>query len=163
MVSKKTPIIEEIFNSRWDSISKTLSDPLVTLIQVEDAIRNYNEKNQSDTLSTRNPANFLKDFIRKKASANRNWPSSVFERGYTARQVTGGNMCFEFVPIDPGQTEPFPERIIHPSPVAKKHQIQSASMSLASRRLGRKDEAWLIQVLVKLNVIETHLAVSSNG
>ena len=41
------------------------------------------------------------------------------------------------------------------------HRIQSSSMSLASRRLGRSDEAWLIQVLVKLNVIETHLSVAS--
>lgn len=34
-------------------------------------------------------------------------------------------------------------------------------MPLASRRLGRKDEPWLLQVIVRLRVIETHLALYS--
>jgi hypothetical protein len=159
--SKKTSVIESLFDTRWDSESRTLSYPKVTLSQVEAAISHYNEENPDLPLSTRNPANFFKDFIRKKRSANQNWPLSVLQRGYTARQITGENMCFEFVPLDPGQNEPFPIRIYVPSPDAPKHKIQSASMSLASRRLGRSDEAWLIQVLVKLNVIETHLSISS--
>lgn len=159
--SRKTPVIESLFNSRWDPETNTLSDPYVTLAQVEAAIVEYNAANPNRTLSTRNPANFFKDFIRKKRSANSNWPRSVLARGYTARQITGENLCFEFIPLDPEQTEPFPIRIYMPSHDAPKHKIQSASMSLASRRLGRSDEAWLIQVLVKLNVIETHLSLYS--
>jgi hypothetical protein len=160
--SRKTAVIESLFNSRWDPKTKSLSDPYVTLSQVEAAIVEYNEANPNLPLSTRNPANFFKDFIRKKRSANSNWPLSIFKRGYTARQVTGENLCFEFIPIDPYQTEPFPIRIYTPSHDAPRHKIQSASMSLASRRLGRSDEAWLIQVLVKLNVIETHLSLYSD-
>ena len=159
--SRKTPVIESLFNARWNPDTSTLSDPYVTLSQVEAAINQYNIVNPNRPLSTRNPANFFKDFIRKKRSANSNWPLSVLQRGYTARQITGENLCFEFTPLDPGQTDPFPLRIYMPSPNAPKHKIQSASMSLASRRLGRSDEAWLIQVLVKLNVIETHLSLSS--
>jgi len=41
------------------------------------------------------------------------------------------------------------------------YKIESASLPLASRRLGRKDEPWLVQVLVLLRVIETHLSVHS--
>jgi hypothetical protein len=159
--SRKTPVIESLFNSRWNSETNALSNPSVTLTQVEAAIVEYNTANPNRTLSTRNPANFFKDFIRKKRSANSNWPPSVLTRGYTARQITGENLCFEFIPLDPDQTEPFPIQIYMPSPDAPKHKVQSASMSLASRRLGRSDEAWLIQVLVKLNVIETHLSLYS--
>jgi hypothetical protein len=32
-------------------------------------------------------------------------------------------------------------------------------MPIASRRLGRKDEAWLIQVISRLHLVETHLAL----
>jgi hypothetical protein len=113
-------------------------------------------------LSNRNPANFFKDFIRKKRSANQNWPVTVWERGYTARQVTGNNACFEFVPILPDQEFPFPESVI-PAPSSKtpRHRVESASLPLASRKLGRSDEPWLVQVLVRLRVIETHLALFS--
>lgn len=42
-----------------------------------------------------------------------------------------------------------------------RHKIESLSLPLASRRLGRRDEPWLVQVLIKLRVIETHLAMFS--
>ena len=42
-----------------------------------------------------------------------------------------------------------------------RHPIQSVSLPLASRKLGRAEETWLTQVLVRLHVIETHLSVYS--
>lgn len=161
-ISKKTEIIEAIFNKRWDPDAKSLSDSRVTLDQVRDAIRDYNKRHpeQSKPLSDKNPANFYKDFIRNKTNANRNWPRSLLKRGYTARQITGEEMCFEFVPIEEGQKLPFPIRIYSPTATTTKRQIQSVSMPLASRQLGRRDEAWLIQVLARLHVIETHLSLS---
>ncbi len=161
--SKKTSVIEALFDARWQGRGKPLRDPVVTLVQVQDAIRKFNRTKPAKKLSTKNPANFLKDFIRKKKSANENWPASVLKRGYTARQTTGEGLCFEFVKLDPGQSEPFPETGVRPSANDPTHRIQSASMPLASRRLGRKDEAWLIQVLSRLHVVETHLALHSTS
>ena len=37
--------------------------------------------------------------------------------------------------------------------------MQSLSLPLASKALGRTDESWLLQVAVNLRVIETHFAV----
>jgi hypothetical protein len=159
--SKKTQIIEDIFNARWDDENKTLSDRIVTLEQVSRAIREYNAQHPGPPLSDRNPANFFKDFIRNRNSANTNWPSSIFQRGYTARQRTGANECLEFVPVASGQTEPFPNLLPAPTEETPRRKIESVSMPLASRRLGRKDEPWLVQVLVRLRVIETHLALFS--
>lgn len=160
--SNKTAIIEALFDKRWRGPKKPLSNPIVTLAQVQVSIRAHNKANPTNKLSTRNPANFFKDFIRKKKSANKNWPKSVLTRGYTGRQVTGKGLCFEFIPLQRGQTDPFPASGIRPSRNAVHHKIQSASMPLASRRLGRKDEAWLIQVLSRLHVIETHIALHSS-
>lgn len=159
--SSKTAVIEALFEARWQGRGNPLRNPVVTLAQVQAAIRKINKTKPARKLSTKNPANFLKDFIRKKKSANDNWPASVLARGYTARQKTGKGLCFEFVKLDPGQSEPFPEAGVRPSRKDPVHRIQSASMPLASRRLGRKDEAWLIQVLSRLHVVETHLALHS--
>ena len=160
--SRKTTIIESLFNLRWQGPGNPLTDPLVTLAQVEEAIGEYNSGNPQRPLSRLNPANFLKDFIRNKASANSNWPPSVLERGYTARQATGEGLCFEFVRLQSGQTLPFPITVIPaPGPNVVTVALQSASMPLASRRLGRRDEAWLIQVIARLKVIESHLALCS--
>ncbi len=159
MATYKTDVILAIFDARWDNSSGTLSAPIVTLSDVSQGIRNYNLTTGSSH-SDRNPANFFKDFVRKNKSANENWPNSVFSRGYTERQITGSGACFEFVPLISGQTIPFPS-IPAPSASTPRHQIESASLPLASRRLGRSDEPWLIQVLVRLRVIETHLALFS--
>lgn len=159
--SKKTRIIEDLFNQRWDVSNGTLTNSVVTLSQVTDAIVSYNTVHRDD-MSTRNVANFFKDFIRNRESANRNWPHSILSRGYTARQVTGDNQCFEFVPIRAGQFEPFPPNLIlPPTENTPRQRIESTSLPLASRRLGRGDEPWLMQVLVRLRVIESHLAIFS--
>ncbi len=160
--SSKAEIIRQLFEKRWQGKGKGLTSPQVTLKDIDQAIREYNGKHRGSELSTRNPANFFKDFVRNKASANRNWPETVSNRGYTARQVTGGGLCFEFIPLFRGQAEPFPLSAIHrPGERTETYHIQSASMPLASRRLGRRDEAWLIQVLARLHIVETHLALRS--
>lgn len=112
-------------------------------------------------MSTKNPANFFKDFVRDKRRANNNWPRYVLEAGFTARQTTGGGKCFEFIPLAPGQTEPFP-LAIRPRPETPHHAIESVSLPLASRVLGRAEETWLIQVAVRLRVVETHLSLFSS-
>ena len=159
--SKKTAIIEALFEKRWQGTKRPLTNPVVTLTQVEAAIRAHNKANPKQKLSTKNPANFFKDFVRKKKSANDNWPASVLKRGFSGKQVAGKGVCFEFVRMPPGQSEPFPAPAIRPRANVPIHRIQSASMPLASRRLGRRDEAWLIQVLSRLHVIETHLSLHS--
>lgn len=113
-------------------------------------------------MSSKNPANFFKDFLRKQKSANKNWPNTVLQDGYTAVQVTSEGRCFEFIPLLPGQAMPFPMDVVPgPDKKTRRHKVESLSLPLASRRLGRTDEPWLIQVLVKLRVLETHLALHS--
>ena len=52
--------------------------------------------------------------------------------------------------------------VLVPGEQTPRVKIETISMPLATRRLGRKDEPWLIQVLVKLRIIETHMALFSN-
>lgn len=160
--SAKTRIIERIFRSRWNASTRKLSDALVTLRQVSDAIRE--DRKAGGKLSDRNPANFFKDFIRNRRRANENWPKYVLKAGHTGRQRTGKGRCFEFVPLAPGQVLPFSLDLIpDPDDSVLVIEIPTVNIPIASRRLGRPDEAWLVQVLVRLRVIETHLALVSKA
>lgn len=161
--SRKTEIIQSLFNIRFDITSKKLRSTVVTLEEVSAAIQANNLAHPDlKPMSTRNPANFFKDFIRKQKSANKNWPAKVFQAGYSAVQVTSEGRCFEFIPVAIGQAIPFPyEVIFEPTDNTPRHKIESLSIPLASRRLGRTDEPWLVQVLVRLRVLETHLAFYS--
>ena len=111
MASYKTVVIEALFEARWDPAATEVgaSDADVSLDDVAGAIEDYNRLHGT-TYSTKNPANFFKDFIRKKAAANRAWPAAVLARGYTGKQLTGGGRCFRFEPLPPGQTEAFARR-----------------------------------------------------
>jgi hypothetical protein len=161
--NKKAAIINLIFQSRWDAGAKRLSNAVVTLNDLSEAIKEYNSSHTGRPLSDRNPANFFKDFVRRKHTASKNWPKNILAAGFTARQVTGENRCFEFVRLLEGQTEPFPlNAVLVPGEHTRRIRIETISMPLASRRLGRKDEPWLIQVLVKLRIIETHMALFSS-
>lgn len=161
--SHKAPIIEAIFESLWDPANQKLKEPRVSYPQIKEQIALYNAKNEgkSGLPSVDNPANFFKDFTRRRKSANLWWPNSVFVRGYTARQLVGDKLSFEFVPVRPGQTEPFPVTVPLHTDQTPRHRITSAVLPDASRRLGRSDEPWLIQVAVKLRVVETHLSLFS--
>ena len=133
----------------------------MSLDDVSDGIDAYNIAHGA-THSTNNPANFFKDFIRVRLRANANWPSSVLRAGYTGRQLTEGGACFEFVALTEGQTEAFPPvDFAQPSDSTPRYQIESVSLPLASRRLGRKDEPWMIQVIARLRIVESHFSLSS--
>ncbi|MDR5855858.1 hypothetical protein P9239_18580 [Caballeronia sp. LZ062] len=116
-------------------------------------------QNKGSTLSEKNPANFMKDIIRGHGASNM-WPERLKQLRYGGRQVTGYGNVFEFVPYEPGQIEPFPNRFGWHKGVWS-HRIQSISMPLATKALGRDDETYLIQVAVKLAVVETHFALRS--
>ncbi|QIQ88125.1 MAG: hypothetical protein G9473_05830 [Erythrobacter sp.] len=128
----------------------------MTIDDVGKAIRAC-RKTHGISLSDNNPANFLKDILRSK-NASKHWPASVAKRRFTAVQRTG-EACFEFIPFAPGQTEAFPEKFavdLH----APRFPIQSTSIPLVTKSLGRSDETWHIQVAVQLRVVETHFAVA---
>lgn len=156
--SEKPPVIERIFAALWDQRTRTLTRTLVMKGDVVKAIEWANRRYGS-TLSTENPANFIKDFLRPK-NASAAWPDRLKRRGWGAEQLTGNGRCFVFVPYTPGQTEPFPNRYQY-HPAVTRHQIQSLSMALATKALGRSDETYLIQVAVKLSVVETHFALEA--
>src|SRR5207248_9449461 len=130
----KGDIIQMLFNERWDENRRQLRRSDVSLADVADAIRLYNEQHSDDRVSDRNPANFFKDLTRHRARANAIWPTEVFQRGFTGRALVGGGQCFQFVAIAQGQSEPFPENIPGPTPATRVHPITSAVVPLASRR-----------------------------
>lgn len=130
----------------------------MTLQDVAEAIRACNTQDGKDR-SDRNPANFLKDVIRSRG-ASKIWPRKIALLGYTGEQRTGTGDSFEFVPLSAGDDEPFPD-LYRVTDKTERIDMQSVSMSLASRELGRSDEAWLIQTAVNLRVIEQHMATVS--
>ncbi|MCB1089135.1 MAG: hypothetical protein KDM63_19015 [Verrucomicrobiae bacterium] len=158
--SKKTVVFHRLFFERWDPKTGTVRNPVVTLSQVKDAIEATTVEGGGEKLSSSNPANFVKDFIRRADSANSNWPDELKDLRWTMRQKTGDNDCFQFIPYDIDQTEPFEDPFL-PGSTTPSHLMQSVTIPKASRDLGRKDEQWLIQVAVRQGVIPTHLALHS--
>lgn len=152
--SLKPIVIEWIYRSLLDPITGKLTRTIVTQ---DDVVAGINATDVE--LSKNNPANFIKDVIRGHGASGM-WPDFLKEARIGGRQVTGGRNVFEFVPYEEGQSEPFPDRFGYHSGVIR-HQVQSLSMPLASKRLGRNDETYLIQVAAKLAVIETHFALTS--
>lgn len=130
----------------------------MSLDDVAEAIREC--RSRGVTLSDRNPANFMKDLLRG-GNTSRNWPESVTNRNYAAIQRTGEGECLEFIPFAHGQAEAFPDAF----PIrldADRYKVQSISIPLVTKSLGRSDETWLIQVAINLKVIETHFAVAGS-
>lgn len=158
MASEKTAVIEHLFDSNWDPEKKTLRKTLMSLDDVSHAIR-YCNGIDSKKRSDKNPANFLKDVVRSRNASNI-WPAKITALGYTGEQRTGAGDSFEFIRIPPGQTEPFPD-LFRATDRTKLINTQSVSMSLASKELGRADEAWLVQTAVNLRIVEQHMATIS--
>ncbi len=156
--SQKPDVIERIYDTLWDPAAQRLIRTIVTNEDVVAAITWCNE-NKGTHLSSRNPANFIKDVIRGMGASNM-WPDKLKGLRIGGRQVTGDGNVFEFVPYEEGQDEPFPNRFGYHEGVWS-HRVQSISMPLASKELGRDDETYLIQVAVKLAVVETHFALRS--
>ncbi len=156
--SEKPVVIERIYETLWDPASSRLSRTVVNNNDVDAAI-DWANTNRGTKLSRKNPANFIKDVIRG-AGANGMWPPSLKAARVTAKQTTGDGNVFEFVPYGPGQTDPFPDRFGYHAGVAH-HRVQTVSVPLATKALGRDDETYLIQVAVKLGIVETHFALHS--
>jgi hypothetical protein len=149
--SRKIRVIEHLF-ARYEA--GQIPNGIVTSNLLASSIRKTKSK-----LSTKNTANFLKDIVRSK-SANSLWPTKLREARLTARQRYGGQRVFQFIPYSKGQSEPFPDRFPRNSKT-RTHRIQSASMSFASRRLGRSEETWFVQLVVNLRLVESQLALYS--
>jgi hypothetical protein len=150
MASKKTIVVEYL----WKKLSEE-QRTVATFDDVGSAIRHCNEEFGND-LKADNPANFMKDLLRG-GNASKNWPQCLTEIGITGRQLTGGNRIFEFVKFSEGQVEPFPNPF-ELNGEERELIIQSLSIPLTTKSLGRLDESWLIQVAVNLRVLETHFA-----
>jgi hypothetical protein len=148
--SQKTQVVEYLFDQIKDDASW-----VVMLQDVSEAIEHCNKAYGLD-LSTRNPANFMKDLVRGKG-ASLNWPQSLKDAHIGGRQRVGGGRVFEFVRYAEGQTDPFESSFVRGKNLASV-PVQSISMPLTAKSLGRMDESWLIQVAVGLRVIETHFA-----
>lgn len=96
MPSEKTLVIELLFFKHWDAASAALRKTVMSLEDVSQAIRECNA-DHGTSLSDRNPANFMKDFMRG-SNGSKNWPVSVADLGFTAVQRTGTGDVFEFIP-----------------------------------------------------------------
>jgi hypothetical protein len=131
---------------------------VATIADVRDAIIHCNAA-YGLTLSPSNPANFMKDLVRGK-NASTNWPESLKVLKIGGRQRVGEGRVFEFVPYAEGQLDPF-ENSFARSENLEPIPLQSISLPLAAKSLGRGDESWLIQVAVELRVIEQHFAIRS--
>lgn len=156
--SQKPAVIERIFDQLYDPATRTLKRTMVTKEDVNEAIR-WCAANRGISLSDENPANFIKDVVRAIGASNM-WPDRLKELRWTCRQAPGDGNCFEFVPYADGQTEAFPTPFKY-HPGAPRHRVQTLSIPVASKALGRNDETYLIQVAVKLGIVETHLALHS--
>lgn len=158
-ITRKPKVIEHLFEKRYDSRMRQIADPLVRSDALIEAIEECN-KLPGKTLSTKNPANFLKDYLRSP-KRNELWPAVLKRARITARQKYRKGRVFAFAPYEEGQTEPFPDIFVLPSD-AQEHVVESVSLPSAARALGRRDEAWLIQVCVHQRIVQTHFALHSH-
>ena len=157
--SEKHHVIERIFDRLWDAPSQSLTRTVVTMQDVVEAI-NWANANRGTNLSNRNPANFMKDVVRG-FGGSKMWPQRLRALRWTAEQRPGGSNVFEFIPYAQGQTDPFPNPFAYRPGITPDHEVQSLSIPVATKELGRNDETYLIQIAVKLAVVETHFALES--
>lgn len=156
--SEKPPVFQYLFDRRYDWDRGIFTPLTVTQDEIQDAIVQL-RSDEGVTLSTGNPANFLKDFLRSN-NRNAQWPHSIAEVQYTARQSYSEGRVFDFVPYPPGQTVPFPDEFALPvEPVL--HPIETVSLPSVARAIGRADDPWLMQICVQQRVLHTHFAVHS--
>lgn len=156
-MSEKNHVIEALFRDRYNPEAETVSPSMVTLDDVSSVIRRLAASGLV-SLSDRNPANFIKDYLR---SPRRNdlWPTVIRDAGFTARQRTGVGQCFEFVRIEPPGSMPFPDDFL-PTGNEQVFIAQTLSLPVTTRDIVRVDEQSVAQIAVKLNVLEHFLACS---
>jgi hypothetical protein len=154
--SQKTFVIKRIFDTLYDPVTGTLSRTVVTAQDIEEAKAYCNANLGTSIKLNTNPFNFMKDIVRGKSAA-KIWPESVRNIGYVGEQRTGGGNVFEFVPFVQGSALGF-DADFRPTESTPRYPVQSLSLPVASKALGRHDESWLLQVSVNLRIIETHFA-----
>ena len=169
MESKKTQIIEALFNdkTRWQNheVGGQLVRPEVTFGDIVRVINKTNDDQRDSNpnaqlLSSANPANFWKDFVRKTESAQRNWPRSVSSLGYTGKALKGNRQSFEFVKFQGGDAFPTTTATYPKNPATAKLQaVQTLSVAPLFKALARKDENWLQSLAVSLHIPHMHLAL----
>jgi hypothetical protein len=152
--SQKTVVIDHL----WD-VLRSQDRSVATFADVKSAIEHCNEHEGID-LSADNVANFMKDFLRG-GNSSKNWPDRLTQLRMCAEQVTGEDRIFQFVPFKEGQHQPFPNPF-EPAGEEDEFVIESLSLPLATKSLGRLDESWLIQVSVWLRLLENHFARSTD-
>ena len=150
MPSKKTVVVDYL----WDVLSSE-GRTVATFADVSKAIRHCNDAFAID-LKADNPANFMKDLLRG-GNASKNWPARLTAKRISGRQITGDGRIFEFIDFSQDQTEAFPNPL-EPTGTEPEFIIQSVSLPLTTKTLGRQDESWLIQVAVHLRLLESHFA-----
>lgn len=159
VVSKKTSVIEWLFfNRNYDASTGTLHTANVTRDDIADAIRQTR-----GGLSTNNTANFWKDLTRGGAAAlSKNWPARVSNLGFGGTDGIGHGptTAFRFVRVPQGQAAPAYDFANFDAtlPVAP---LQSLSMPVAMRSLGRPSENWQAQVAARLDVVASYFALYS--
>ena len=170
--TEKTQVFDHLFrwrydpegnkSLRWDEATQTIPEDrrLVYAHEVLFAIRDTGAK-----LGNNQAANFTKDFLRKE-SRNANWPERLAQLRWTIEQVTGKDDAtqlprnFIFKRYEERDDVPFPDRWPTPDD-AQQHEIQSVTLSVASKQIERMDEARMMQIAVDLRVVETHFALYS--
>lgn len=157
-IAAKPKVIEHLFNERYDPSNGSISNPIIMSDALVNAIKHCNGLGGKQ-LSTHNPANFLKDFLRS-SKRNELWPVDLKKARISARQKYRKKRVFAFAPYAEGQSDPFPDTFVIP-PESNEHIIESVSLPSTARALGRSDEAWLIQVCVHQRVVQTQFAVHS--
>lgn len=158
--SEKTIVIEHIFDQLYDQESGRLTRTVITSEDIQAAKRYCAEHYQIKLKLDSNPYNFMKDIVRGK-SASKIWPERLRAMGIVGEQRTGNGAVFEFVFHEEGAPESL-EADFRPTEQTHRFPVQSLSLPLASKSLGRTDESWLLQVAVNLRIIETHFATGEN-
>jgi len=165
LASAKTAVIEHLFFvTKGYTPQSGIAEPVVTMDEVVAAIEATNPvliDAGKKPLSSRNPANFWKDLTRNNLEGL--WPQSLLERGWTGKDAIGDGegACFRFVLLSDGQVAFRADIAPSEEALANVIVLESLSMPLAMKALGRTDENWLAQVGARLRVVETHFAAVS--
>lgn len=163
MASAKTAVFEHLFFVTKGYVAgQPLKSPVVTFNEINAAIAALHARGDRRLKLAANRANFYKDITRH--DPNTVWPARVLGAGYTGDDAIGhgAGACFQFKPLPPGQTVAFADPLTPSgSALAASIILESVSMPLATKALGRRDENWLAQVGVRLRIIESHFALRS--
>lgn len=137
-------------------MSRSIADPVVTMDNIVEGIGATGA-----SLSRKNAANFWKDLTRTGIKGlNRNWPKSVSARGFGGTDGIGRGGQFAFVPVPVGQSAPDYD-FVDRGPDIPETALQSLSMPVAMRDLGRPSENWHAQVAARLDVVASYFAFHS--